>query len=360
MFSTSFLQVEVELAAEKALQVLVDEEVRGVAPGIAAHVVLEQAHRVVAAAVALAGDGGQWRVVEVVRQSLHRLRDEHLLQVVLTALRLVGGHRRPKLEGNMQFPRLVPPLGLGKAWEKVALLALHVALFHVGVHHSEAHRDIAGLEGIVAEVLAGLHVVLVLVGPVQMHLLAVVGDGVALAAGVAALGDDVAVVVVAAEEAVQVLVEGGLRRADVRPVRHVPLLAALQAEVALAERRLVECLLEVAVAVERGPAKHLAYLLLHLAQLPGDHPLLQQRPLGEFVLDQRRQVLGDVALDHRALVVHDPVDAEVQVRAVELKQLAQQRLEPRLMFTHGSLRNGTRKAADAASNVAFQAPGLGA
>ena len=140
----------------------------------------------------------------------------------------------------------------------------------------------------------------------------------------------------------------------------MPLLAALQAEVALAERRLVEGLLEVAVAVERVPAKGLAYLLLHLAQLPGDHPLFQQRPLGEFVLDPLRQILRDVALEHGALVVHDPVDAEVQVRAVELEQLAQQRLEPGLMFTHGSLRNGTRKAADSACKVAFQAPGLGA
>ena len=330
-------QVEIELAGEKAFQVLVDEKVRGVAPSVAAHVVLKQGHWFLAVAVALCGDGGERGGVKMLGQIHHRLRDKPFLQMVLAVLRLVRACRGTIFERNVQLPCRLLPLGLPKAREEIALVALDVALLHVGVHHGEAHLDLAGLEGVVAEVFAGLNVVLVLVGPVQMHFLAVVGDGVALATGVAAFGNDVAVVVVAAEEAVQVLIEGGLGRADVRPLRHMPLLAASQAEVALAERRLVEGRLQVAVAVEGLGAKGLANLLLHFAHLLSDHGLFEERPLGEFVLNELRQVLSDVALHHVPLVVHDAVDAEVQIRAVELEQLAQQGLEPRLMFAHGSL-----------------------
>jgi hypothetical protein len=63
------------------------------------------------------------------------------------------------------------------------------------------------LEAVVAEVLAALGVVLILVGPVQHHLFARVGDGVGVAL-VAALADEVAVVVVAGEEGQQVREHG--------------------------------------------------------------------------------------------------------------------------------------------------------
>src|SRR5699024_7372370 len=58
-------------------------------------------------------------------------------------------------------------------------------------------------------------VVLVLVGPVQLDLLAVVGDGVG-AVAVAALGGEVAVVVVAAEEGDQRVIDFAFLAGDVK------------------------------------------------------------------------------------------------------------------------------------------------
>ena len=89
-----------------------------------------------------------------------------------------------------------------------------------GVHQPEvhAHRLLVVVrpqaEGVVAQVLAGLDVVLVRVGPVELDLLALVGDGVD-ARLVDALGEEVALGVVAAEEAEQMVVDLVLQRADV-------------------------------------------------------------------------------------------------------------------------------------------------
>ena len=61
-----------------------------------------------------------------------------------------------------------------------------------------------------------------------------------------------------------------------------------------------------------------------------------------------------------ALVTHDAIDAEVQVRAVELEELAQQVLEPRLMFAHGSLRRRPALGRQAGRKVASEARDFGA
>ena len=76
------------------------------------------------------------------------------------------------------------------------------------MHGHAAHS----FPGVVGKVLAGLDIVLVVVGPVKRHFLAVVGDGVAFAFGVAALGDKVAVLIVTAEEGEQVVIDGGFQR----------------------------------------------------------------------------------------------------------------------------------------------------
>ena len=59
------------------------------------------------------------------------------------------------------------------------------------------------------EVLGSLDIVLIVVGPVKIDFLAVVGDGVLLTLGVAALRDEVAVLVVANEEGIQVIEDRG-------------------------------------------------------------------------------------------------------------------------------------------------------
>ena len=87
------------------------------------------------------------------------------------------------------------------AGHEEAPVALDVVLLHVGVLETEVDRHaIGGLPVVVVEMLVGLDVVLIAVGPVEIDLLSVVGNGVSLVAGVAALGDEVAFGVVAAEK----------------------------------------------------------------------------------------------------------------------------------------------------------------
>jgi len=63
------------------------------------------------------------------------------------------------------------------------------------------HRHaVGGLPGVVGEVLGGLDIILVVVGPVEVDLLAVIRDGIALLLGVAPPGDEIAVLLIAAEE----------------------------------------------------------------------------------------------------------------------------------------------------------------
>ena len=76
-------------------------------------------------------------------------------------------------------------------------------------------------EGVVAQVLARLDVVLVLVGPVKRDFLALVGDGVNTRL-IDALGEKVALRVVAAEEAEQVVVDLALQRANIHGVALEP------------------------------------------------------------------------------------------------------------------------------------------
>jgi len=61
-------------------------------------------------------------------------------------------------------------------------------------------------------VFSGFDIVLVVVRPVEVDFLAVVGDGVAFAFRVASLGDEVAVLPIAAEKGVEVVVDGGFHR----------------------------------------------------------------------------------------------------------------------------------------------------
>jgi hypothetical protein len=100
--------------------------------------------------------------------------------------------------------------GLALDQRKAALLVVVLAVVLGGVGGGEAEVDRAAvfqLEAVVGEVLAALGVVLILVGPVQHHLFTRVGDGVGVAL-VAALADEVAVVVVAGEEGQQVREHG--------------------------------------------------------------------------------------------------------------------------------------------------------
>jgi len=70
-----------------------------------------------------------------------------------------------------------------------------------------------------------------------------------------------------------------------------------------------------------------ADLVGQLGEVLGQARLLLERPLVELLPDRLRQVLRDEALHHVALPVRDTVNAEIEIRAIELEQLAQQPLE---------------------------------
>ena len=151
----------------------------------------------------------------------------------------VGERRRAVLEANNEFPTLLSVL-LGdevmagfsqRRQDKHTVLALgglYVAVLAFGsIHQLEVYAH--GLllvgrpqaESVVAQVLVRLDVVLVLVGPMERDLLALVGDCVD-AWLVDALGEKVALGVVAAEEAEQVVVDLALQRFDVHRIRLQP------------------------------------------------------------------------------------------------------------------------------------------
>jgi len=178
-------------------------------------------------------------------------------------------------------------------------------------------------EGVVGKVLGGFDVVLVVVGPVEINLLAVVRDGVAFAFGVAALGDKVAVLIVTAEEGVQL----------VEDARFESLAAAracgfgFQGQILLTQRRGVVGCGQVPVGIEGVLSQRLADLRGNVLQFPGGLGLVGQRAALQLGGDGLWQVLRDEPLDHVALVIHDAVDAKVQVGAIELEELAQEVLK---------------------------------
>jgi len=64
---------------------------------------------------------------------------------------------------------------------------------------------------IICEILTGLDVILVMVGPVEIDFLAIIGDGVAFLFGVTTLGNEVAVLPVAAEKGIKMVVDSRLQ-----------------------------------------------------------------------------------------------------------------------------------------------------
>jgi len=70
---------------------------------------------------------------------------------------------------------------------------------------------IGRLPGIIGEVLTGLDVILVMVGPVEIDFLTIVGNGIAFLFGVTTLGNEVAVLPVAAEKGIKMVVDSRLQ-----------------------------------------------------------------------------------------------------------------------------------------------------
>ncbi len=203
--------------------------------------------------------------------------------LLLLRLRLVGeaDHQLAVLDGRKGRRGQPEAALLAGLFLDVAVLALG------GVRQLEvdAHRVRfifrAQAEGVVAEAFAGLDVVLVRVGPVELDLLALVGDGVD-AGLVDALAEEVALRVVAAKETVEMVVDLGFQR----------------------------------------PGVHVQF------------GLVGGVVLGEGLLHLRQQVLVQELRHLRVPCMQDAVDAEVQLRLVELEQLLEQGFQFFVFLAH--------------------------
>ncbi len=143
----------------------------------------------------------------------HRLGDDRLLLVLLAVGDGLLLGQRAELERNRQLVSLLVPSQLIQARQEEALFTLDVVLLHIGGFQFKVHgHAFRRFPGVIGEILASLDVVLVMISPIDIDLLAVIGNGVAFFFGVAPLEDKVAVLIVAAKESVQVIVDGGLQR----------------------------------------------------------------------------------------------------------------------------------------------------
>ena len=154
-----------------------------------------------------------------------------------------------------------------------------------------------------------------------------------LAARVAALGDEVAVLPVAPEEVVEAVVDVGLDGVARSGAGGVG--AGLQ--IAPSRRGIAKGGVgNVAVGVYRVRPQRLADFASRRFERVVGGGLVAHRAARQLRRHGIGQPFRDEPLYGVALVVHNPVDAEIEIGAVELKQLAQQVLKLGGGGRHGS------------------------
>ena len=324
---TSFLQEEVQLAAEETGQVLVDEEVGVVAAHVLGQVVLQAADRVFPVVVVLAGQGceGLSIAVQLLGDCGGGFCDDFVLGVGLAVPGAFCGRKGAVFEWYGDGLALGVPGRFGSAGHEEPPVALDVILLDVGVGQAKVDSHAAGgLPVVVAEVLVGLDVVLVAVGPVEIDLFAVVGNGVAVVAPVAALGDEVPFFVVTAEESMEMVVDSSFD--GVAAAIAIGSLD-LSFQVFFADGQLVVSLCKIAMVVNSVFTQSCPDSLRHFFEFGRGLGLLGQRTPSQFGGDEGGELFIYELLYRVPLVVHDAVDTEVQVGAVELEQLSKQALE---------------------------------
>ena len=215
------LDVELEFAGEKAAQVAVDEIIAGVAAAKVTQPAQKQRHLRLAVgdvlfrALVLSQQCAQVLVRHSLQDARHCLLQDGLLGLAVASVcagLLWRGQAVLKGQGEGAAVRVVSGrIGPG---EEVATAAFGVVSRYTGRGDGEADAVCAGQvsyrEGIVQEAFVGLDIVLVAVGPVEEDLLSPIGDGVGLAGPVASPGDEIALLVVAAEKRDQVIEHLGL------------------------------------------------------------------------------------------------------------------------------------------------------
>lgn len=98
-----------------------------------------------------------------------------------------------------------------------------------------------------------------------------------------------------------------------------------QSQVLLPDVKFLDVIREISVSIN-CVSIYATDLLLKFLEFFGRLRLFGQCPFVQLGLDGLRQVLGDELLDHIPLVIHDAVDAEVQVGAIELEHATKEAL----------------------------------
>src|SRR5258708_14022908 len=205
------------------------------------------------------------------------------------------------------------------AGQKKALGTLDVILLDIGITEFKLNCPSAVFVGIVGEVLAGLDVILVGVGPVEMNLLAVVGNRVFVALRIATQRHKIARVVVTAEKGEEVIENLGF----LLGIRSCCCRTVAQSKILLAEFTAVILRSKVAFYVQRLVAEGFLDLGLDFFELLCKTGFLRERARLQLFFYASEQVLFDELLNDRPLLVHDSLNAEIQFVAVGLKQLLQ-------------------------------------
>ena len=328
------VQIQVQLAAQKTAQVFVDEIIETVLGRVALDVFGQQRALIVGLGRRRRAQQGlpvrrRVRVQDVLDRLLV---DPALLPAAVARPYLLFAFRqRAMLEAHDQIVAEDGDGAPASGEHKAALLAggfLDVVLLVVRRRNLETHAPQptarADREHVGGVVLGRLDVILVGVGPVQFYFLAVVGDqiGRAPAAGIATLRHEVALGVITGKEVGEMVIDVGF---GVRVFPHRG-----QARPQFLDMR-------------RFFGFELQFYGIFLGVLNLFLQIGTLAVAGEFqpVLYLRQQILVEKRRDLGRLHAHDPIQAEVQIAALELEHLAQQRFQAVEFFTGTRGRSGT-------------------
>ena len=313
------VQVNVKLAAQEAAEVLVDEVIEAVLRRVAVNVLGQQC----ALGIGVRRGGRRQEHLPLDFYGAEDFRHRRLIDLsllhtpVARPLLLFGFGQWPVLETNNQIVAVDGGSALFVGEQETALPVvglLDVVLLVVG--RSDLEPDAPSgvvrpdAENVGGVVLRRLDVVLVGVRPMQLDLFSVIGNQVGgpTAARIAALRDEVAIGVVAAEEVGEMVVNIGLGVGVLLHLGETP-------------GQLDDFRWRVCVRVDTEPSRRLAGVFQIPLQVGS---LLVAREL-QLLLHLRQQIVVEERYDLSRLQVHDPVQAEIEVPTVELEHLAQHR-----------------------------------
>ena len=364
------LDVEIHLPAQKSAQILVDEIIRSVPRGILIQIPGQQhtlLHRIGRARILQRRE----EFIKMLHSASYRFEAltqfpagrknplrHHQQRNVPLVLRFeprldqrlfFGGERiallrLPVFKPDLQFPcgvqrnRFLPGrkelpffIGIGLDVAVFALLRLH----HLEVDHQRMIRNsgenpllmaqrienlrFRKVERVVVEVLRGLDVILVGIRPMKHHLFAAVGNRIGFChaprlARMIARGDEVATLVIPAEEFMEVIIDAflaagnrvGCRRSLLRRQKFPPRLAVRIRRFQMAV--LIEGILPDGIEQFRLRRLQLGLCALRLRGI-------------KCVLNGVEKIVLDKPGDLPRPGVHDPVKSEIQFRLIQLKEL---------------------------------------